>query len=92
MQKKLHLSRPIQMLANGLMIFCLQACATPSAPVQEVRILKPPSHLLTVCEKPNPEKMETNRDLVMYVYDLEFGFDLCAAKVDALRAFFDEVK
>jgi hypothetical protein len=34
--------------------------------------------------------MTTNRDLLMYLYSIEFEFDVCAGKIDALRAFFDE--
>lgn len=34
--------------------------------------------------------METNRDLVHYTFALEYAFELCAAKIDALRAFYTE--
>ena len=31
----------------------------------------------------------TNRDLIEYLYALQYQFGVCAGKVDALRAFFE---
>ncbi len=32
--------------------------------------------------------MRTNRDLIQYLYALEYEFEVCAGRVDALRAYF----
>lgn len=34
----------------------------------------------------------TNRDLLIYLYDLEYRFDLCAAKVDSIIMYYEAEK
>lgn len=48
----------------------------------------PPAYLMDSCDKPQPKGMTTNRDLLLYLYDLEFQFDVCAARIEAIRAFY----
>ena len=42
------------------------------------------------CERPEIKKMETNRDLLIYLYGLEYKFDVCASQIDAIIEFYKE--
>ena len=61
--------------------------AQPQSIIQEI---KPPSYLLTPCIKPDKGKIETNRDLLFYLYRLEFEYDLCSAKIEALNSLYSD--
>lgn len=45
--------------------------------------------MISPCRKTEPGKMETNRDLLMYLFAIEYDLDVCAAKVDAVRIFYE---
>jgi hypothetical protein len=51
-------------------------------------VIKPPEAMLIRCIHPEPKQLETNRDLIYYLSELEYKFDVCAAQIDALRAFY----
>lgn len=55
-------------------------------------IITPPTALLAPCEKPDPGEMQTNGDLARYTSALKYALDTCAARIDALRVFFDTDK
>jgi hypothetical protein len=63
-----------------------------TASQQEPRIeyVKPPSYLYEPCTKPERGEIKTNRDLLIYLYRLEFEYDLCAAKVEAISGYYNE--
>ena len=70
----------------GFSVLCLTACEKPS---QERVILMPPSTLLTRCSYPDEIKLETNGDLARYASLLLQSLDLCAAKIESLRTFYE---
>ena len=55
-------------------------------------VVKPPSALLTPCEKPVAGKLETNEDLAVFTSQVISAWEKCAAKIDALREYFDLVE
>ncbi|WP_405329528.1 hypothetical protein [Fibrobacter sp.] len=52
-------------------------------------IITPPPSLLLPCDKPEPVEMTTNGDLARYASALRYALDACAAKIDALKLFYD---
>lgn len=52
------------------------------------QIDRPPEILLEPCDDPDSVSLETNRDLVIYLLEFKKGYDLCAARITALRAYF----
>ncbi len=91
--KKSRLCKRILMLGTGLISpYLLQSCTTSRIESARIQTVKPPQYLLISCEKPTIERMETNGDLLMYLYKLEYKFDVCAAQIDALSAFYNEVE
>lgn len=91
--KKLNLCKRILMLATGLTSpYLLQSCTTSGIESARIQTIKPPQYLLISCEKPTIERMETNGDLLMYLYKLEYKFDVCAAQIDALNEFYKGVE
>lgn len=64
------------------------SCATCSETVR-TEIIVPPAALLTPCEKPDRGEMQTNGDLARYASALKYALDTCAARIDALNAFFE---
>lgn len=49
----------------------------------------PPSSLLTPCERPMAERMETNEDLIRFSSQAVLMLEKCAAKVEAIRVFYE---
>jgi hypothetical protein len=49
----------------------------------------PPPSLLESCDKPEPGEMTTNGDLARYASALRYALDTCAAKIDAIKLFYD---
>lgn len=46
--------------------------------------------LLEQCQRPSPTQMKTNRDLIEYLFNLEAAFGVCAAKIEAIKTYYDE--
>ena len=67
---------------------CLTACATDSKTIVKTEMLTPPTALLEPCEKPEVVKLETNEDLIHFTSLAVMQWEVCAAKIDALRVFF----
>lgn len=63
-------------------------CVKPSEVVR-TEIITPPPSLLTPCEKPEPGEMTTNGDLARYASALRYALDACAAKIEAIKLFYD---
>lgn len=63
-------------------------CVKPSEVVR-TEIITPPPSLLTPCEKPEPGEMATNGDLARYASALRYALDACAAKIEAIKLFYD---
>ena len=84
--KKAHVM-PISAIYHlcGVIAFCLPACATHSAQIMQT--VPPPAALLMPCNKPVAE-LQTNADLARYASALLYAYELCAAKVDALRTYY----
>lgn len=53
------------------------------------REVRPPTTLLIPCDRPNIGKIETNKDLARLTSELALSLDVCAARIDALRVFFE---
>lgn len=51
--------------------------------------MKPPAALLTRCEAPPEREIKTNRDIVYLLTETQSAFSECAAKIDALRSYYD---
>ena len=68
----------------------MQSCTTTQSESVKIQVIKPPSYLLNTCEKPKVEKMETNKDLLIYLYSLEYKFDVCASQIEAIIEFYSE--
>ena len=83
-------SRRTLRLKTGWMALCLTLCAgcSPAPMVQVVRT-PPPASLLSPCDRPEPGALVTNRDLAAYASRLDLALSFCAARMDALRAFFE---
>lgn len=47
--------------------------------------------MLSPCEKPMANKLETNEDLAVFTSQVISAWESCAAKVDALREYFEVV-
>ena len=82
-----------QMLALvfGLTGVCQTGCATSSGsymPDPIVIEIRPPEELLTPCRGPEQIELETNEDLMNLLIDTGECFNICAAKIDALRKFY----
>lgn len=89
--KRLIVSRSILTLAIGLInLFLMPSCTTSTSGSVQVQVIKPPSYLLQKCERPEIKKIETNRDLLIYLYSLEYKFDICASQIEALVEFYSE--
>lgn len=52
-------------------------------------IITPPPSLLAPCDKPEPGEMATNGDLARYASALRYALDACAAKIEAIKLFYD---
>ena len=68
----------------------MPSCTTTQSESVKIQAIKPPSYLLNTCEKPKVEKMETNKDLLIYLYSLEYKFDVCASQIEAIIEFYSE--
>lgn len=57
----------------------------------ETRVItiRPPQALIEPCQMPSADGMETNRDLVLFTSSLIAAFEECAAKIDAIRGYYD---
>lgn len=71
----------------GFFALSLTACA-PRYVVRTETIAPPPS-LLTSCDKPDPGELATNGDLARYASALRYALDACAAKIDAIKLFYE---
>lgn len=91
LSKKSRISRSILIPAIGLINLCLMpSCTTSTGGSVQIQVIKPPSYLLQKCERPEIKKIETNRDLLIYLYSLEYKFDICASQTEALIEFYSE--
>ena len=66
----------------------MNACATTHS--QQIEYISPPEQLLTPCVMTQTE-IKTNQDLIDALLDVRESFDRCAAKVEAIRTFFDGI-
>ena len=71
----------------GLCALYLTACAPRY--VVRTEIITPPPSLLMPCERPEPGEMATNGDLARYASALRYALDTCAAKIDAIKLFYE---
>ena len=62
-------------------------CATPQT---HCATMAPPTALLMRCEAPTVTTFRTNEDLIIYTSRLIEAFKVCAARVDAIRGYYDE--
>lgn len=51
--------------------------------------IRPPQALIEPCEMPQADRLETNRDLVVFTSSLIAAFEECAAKIDVLRGYYE---
>lgn len=71
----------------GFFALSLTACATRY--VVRTETIAPPPSLLTSCDKPEPGELTTNGDLARYASTLRYALDACAAKIDAIKLFYE---
>lgn len=78
-------------LATGLTLLCLSqsGCYSERPAMKEYIQMKPPAALLTRCEAPPEREIKTNRDIVYLLTETQSAFSECAAKIDALRSYYD---
>lgn len=81
------LKRLTRLMTIGYFALSLTACAPRYAVRTE--IVTPPPSLLESCDKPEPGEMTTNGDLARYASALRYALDACAAKIDAIKLFYD---
>jgi hypothetical protein len=81
------LNRLTRQMTIGFCALYLTACAPRYAVRTE--IITPPPSLLASCDKPEPGEMATNGDLARYASALRYALDTCAAKIDAIKLFYD---
>lgn len=73
--------------AIGFFALSLTACAPRY--VVRTEIVTPPPSLLASCDKPEPGEMATNGDLARYASALRYALDTCAAKIEAIKLFYN---
>ena len=81
------LNRLTRQMTLGFFALFLTACA-PRYVVRTETIAPPPS-LLASCDKPETGEMATNGDLARYASALRYALDACAAKIEAIKLFYD---
>ena len=81
---------PMKAPVTGLLGLFLTLSAGCSGTVVKVERRAPPAVLLEPCDRPEPGDLETGRDLAIYASRLDAALSYCAARMDAVRAFFDE--
>lgn len=88
MQTSRALSRLAIHLLIGFTALFPTACATRSARIETVEAI-PPMQMLEPCDRPRIDRLDTNGDLARLASELAYSLDVCAAKIEALRTYFD---
>lgn len=81
--------RVTPLLLIGLLAIFLTACEKRLQTITVTEVISPPEALLEPCDRPEVTQLNTNEDLVRFTSLVLLKWEHCAAKIEALRVFFE---